>query len=173
MNIVWADLPAHIVWEIKLIWDPCFSYGTSLQNWFHKKEDLKQPELVYLLRPHHSTEYALVNVLNDIHSNSDSGLMVLVLQDLSTAFDTVSHNILPDMLENWVWTFNRDYFVSICNYTSEWMKMTCGVLQGSIPGHVLFNIYMLYLAKIKENNKILYHSYADVSLSQCFTYLYK
>lgn len=51
--------------------------------------------------------------------------------------------------------------MSICNYTSEWMKMTCGVLQGSIPGHVLFNIYMLHLAKIMENNEIFYHSYAD------------
>lgn len=46
MNIVLADLPARIVWEIKLIWDPFFSYGISLKNWFHKKEYLIQPELV-------------------------------------------------------------------------------------------------------------------------------
>lgn len=44
-----------------------------------------------------SCEAALVKVLNDIHLNTDSGrISVLVLLDLSAAFDTVDHNILPD-----------------------------------------------------------------------------
>ena len=77
-------------------------------------------------RPHHSTETALVKVFNDIHSNTDSGkISVLVLLDLSAAFDTVDHNILLDRLENWVglsgttlkwfksYLNERDYFVSI------------------------------------------------------------
>ena len=77
-------------------------------------------------RPHHSTETALVKVFNDIHLNTDRGrISVLVLLDLSAAFDTVDQNILLDRLENWVglsgtvlnwfesYLKDRDYFLHI------------------------------------------------------------
>ena len=54
-------------------------------------------------RPDDSTETVIVKVLSDIHLNTDCGkISVLVLLDLSAAFDTVDHNTLLDRLQNWV-----------------------------------------------------------------------
>ncbi len=82
-------------------------------------------------RVHHSTETALIKIINDIRPDSDTGkISVLVLLDRSAAFDTVDHNILLERLENcvglsgmalkWFRSYleGRGYYVSIGEHKS-------------------------------------------------------
>ncbi len=51
-------------------------------------------------RTYHCTETTLIRVTNDLLLSSDHGcISLLVLQDLSTAFDTIDHNILLALVE--------------------------------------------------------------------------
>lgn len=122
----------------------------------------------------HSTESALLRVTNDILVSVDSGnCAVLVLLDLSAAFDTVDHCILLKRLNHEVgicenalqWgescLSNRSLSVEIGEFSSSSVPITCGVPQGSILGPVLFSLYMLPLRLIFEHHKISYHIYAD------------
>ncbi|XP_076601118.1 uncharacterized protein LOC143329205 [Chaetodon auriga] len=125
-------------------------------------------------RMNHSTETALLKILNDIRYNADSQkLTVLVLLDLSAAFDTVDHHILSNRLRNlvglsgtvfnWFSSYLTDrYFrVSLDTCSSRTHKINCGVPQGSILGPILFNLYMLPLGDVIRRHGISFHSYAD------------
>ena len=59
------------------------------------------PEMQSTYREHHSTEMALLKVKNDILMNMDMGHgTVVVLLDLSAAFDTLDYDILIHRLQS-------------------------------------------------------------------------
>lgn len=122
----------------------------------------------------HSTESALLRVLNDIYLTTDSGKqMALVLLDLSAAFDLVDHNILLSRLEScvglrgsvlqWFHSYlsDRCFTVHLGHYSSTNKHLGCGVPQGSILGPVLFSLYLLPVAAIFKKHGVSFHLYAD------------
>ena len=105
-------------------------------------------------RCHHSCETALVKVHNDVVSMLDAKLnVILLLFDLSAAFDSVNHDILLAKLRDkygfsgtvfaWFLSYlcNRRYVVKINQSLLRDVELFSGVSQGSILGPVLFNLY--------------------------------
>ena len=105
-------------------------------------------------RKYHSTETALPEVTNDILVNMNSQrASLLVLLDLSAAFDTIDHFILLNRLKYnlgvsgtalaWFSSYltNRKQHIHLNGSISDRFAFSCGVPQGSCLGPLLFNIY--------------------------------
>lgn len=124
-------------------------------------------------RQFHSVETAMCKIYNDLvvkKCNRESTLLVLL--DLSAAFDTVDQSVLLNDLKilgvggrvlKWFESFlsERDFSVSVGNTLSTKGKMTTGVPQGSILGPVLFIVYTIELYYLLESLDVKCHFYAD------------
>ena len=125
-------------------------------------------------RPGHSTETALLKVMNDILRALDDGYVsVLTLLDLSAAFDTIDHQILLSRLQtlygisgtalSWFESYlsGRTQTVTINNNCSKPTSLRFGVPQGSVLGPILFILYTKPLSNLIERHSISSHFFSD------------
>jgi len=125
-------------------------------------------------RTGHSTETALLKVVNDIRSAADDGQCTALLAlDISAAFDTVDYLILSGRVEHdfgvtglalkWLISFlrGRSQYISVGSERSPVSKCASGVPQGSILGPLLFALYVSPVDDVVNAHHLQYHQYAD------------
>ena len=105
-------------------------------------------------RKNHSTYMATMLLMEGITKSLENSEYVIgIFLDFSKAFDTVDHDILLRKLYHygirgnalqWFESYlkNRKQFVTYNGVSSDTKLITCGVLQGSILGPLLFLIYI-------------------------------
>ena len=99
--------------------------------------------------------------------------VLLVLLDLSSAFDTVDHNVLFHRMQhtfnisgnvlNWIRSYltDRSFRVLIDDAYSTAQKIPFGMPQGSVVSPMFFTYYTHPVGLILRNHEVMYHSYAD------------
>ncbi|PFX26452.1 putative RNA-directed DNA polymerase from transposon BS [Stylophora pistillata] len=125
-------------------------------------------------KSNHNTETALIRVHNDIAMAIDQrNSAILVLFDVSAAFDTVDHGLLLSRLSNrfgiagtvleWFRSYLSDptQFVQVNDACSASHVLESGVPQGSVLGPLLYSLYKSPLGEIARQHQMLYHFYAD------------
>ena len=145
------------------------------QNEHMSQFDLCEP-LQSTYKASHSCETALIHVRNNILRAMDQGKVgILLLLDMSAAFETVDQNTLLnrlhtelgiggnalDLFESYL--VDRHRVVSIRGEHSDSCLLRYGVPQGSVLGPQLFTVYTSPLGRIIRAHDLDYHLFADDS----------
>ena len=115
--------------------------------------------------PGHSTETALLKVVNDLFLSLNKGnISVLALLDFSSAFETIDHTILvhrlhtdfgfTDTVLQWFSSYltDRTQYASLSNHCSAFAPVHSGVPQGLVLGPILFTMYIKPLSAIIDSH---------------------
>ena len=143
----------------------------QLQDYLLQTQVLPDQQSAY--RQLYSTETALCSVVSDLILLMDNDKCgILILLDLSAAFDTVVHSLLLEdlemigiegdaleLLKNYI--EGRTYCVQIGNAQSETKSLSRGVPQGSVLGPILFCIYTIELSYILSRHGVFFKLFAD------------
>ena len=132
------------------------------------------PEFQSAYRKGHSTETAVLKVFWDSVDDMDKDKFVLLsLLDLSTAFDTVDHDILLHRMSSsfgvsgdvllWFKSYliGRSQSVFLPNGSSVKLAVTCGVPQGSVLDPFLFTLYTADIRRLISSFGLKHNRYAD------------
>ena len=123
---------------------------------------------------HHSTETAVLSAHNDLVCAVDDGkVTILVLLDLSAAFDTADHDILLSVLRdqfsiedtayNWFHSYLSDRQRSFVHNDQQtvFFPLDCSVPQGSVLGTLEFVAYTEDSSDVVAKHDINQHAYAN------------
>jgi virulence-associated protein VapD len=145
---------------------------SQLQGYINDNDLHNRTQSAY--RKFHSVETAIVRVTNDLlNAVDDHGEAILILLDLSAAFDTVDHSILLHRLRvrygvsgstyHWFESYlkNRKKSVVIDGTSSDPTNLDWGVPQGSVVGPEMFVIYSAPIEDIIKEHGFSSVSYAD------------
>ena len=140
----------------------------------HLKDNNLQDIYQSAYRENSSVETAMLKIYNDALRSLDNGRsMLIIMLDLSAAFDTVDHGRLlhtlktliglDDIVLRWFASYLKGRKQEVCieNSVSTPKHLMYGVPQGSILGPVLFSTYMIPLSRMLKDTGCSYHMYAD------------
>ena len=141
----------------------------------HCEGNASLPNLQSGFRRFHPVETALLKVQTDVLMSMDrQEITLLALLDLSSAFDTIDHQILLNVIENdfgiigsaQKWFAScllsiQKQLVLINDRTSDDFHLSCGVPQGSSMGPILFILYISRLYHVVTDHLPSAHGYAD------------
>lgn len=137
----------------RTIYNQIYQYFSD-HNLFYKSQ--------YGFRRNHSTEFATIELIDNIISEMDNKEVPLnIYLDLSKAFDTLDHSILLTKLKHYgingiahdlvrSYLTNRFQYIEFNNTQSKLLPIKTGVPQGSILGPLLFIIYVNDLSNVSN-----------------------